>query len=206
MFSDSERFEKIEDALRREGFNFIAGVDEVGRGPLAGPVVVCALLLPQNHNISGITDSKRLTEKERLELAEQIKAKAIAYSISKVSNLIIDRINIRRATLFAMKRAVLNLMKKTDVKIDLVLVDGRDSLSLPVECRAIIKGDIISENIGAASIVAKVYRDDLMRRLDRRYPQYGFAIHKGYGTRLHYEAIKRFGLCEIHRKSFRLFG
>ncbi|MGC8927651.1 MAG: ribonuclease HII [Myxococcota bacterium] len=196
----------MEDALRREGFNFIAGVDEVGRGPLAGPVVVCALLLPQNHNISGITDSKRLTEKERLELAEQIKAKAIAYSISKVSNLIIDRINIRRATLFAMKRAVLNLMKKTDVKIDLVLVDGRDSLSLPVECRAIIKGDIISENIGAASIVAKVYRDDLMRRLDRRYPQYGFAIHKGYGTRLHYEAIKRFGLCEIHRKSFRLFG
>lgn len=205
MFSDLVKEEKIEYILRREGFNFIAGVDEVGRGPLAGPVVVCALLLPHNHNISGITDSKQLTEKERIELANEIKSKAIAYSITRVSNLVIDKINIRRATLFAMKRAVQTLLRKTDRKIDLVLVDGKDSLRLPVECRAVIKGDVLSENIGAASILAKVYRDNLMKRLDKKYPQYGFAIHKGYGTRSHYEAIKRFGVCEIHRKSFRLF-
>jgi ribonuclease HII len=205
LFYDLVKEKKIEDILRREGYNFIAGVDEAGRGPLAGPVVVCALLLPHNHNISGITDSKQLTEKERVELANEIKSKAIAYSITRVSNLVIDKMNIRRATLFAMKRAVQTLLRKTNRKIDIVLIDGKDSLQLPVECRAVVKGDILSENIGAASILAKVYRDNLMKRLDKKYPQYGFAIHKGYGTRSHYEAIKRFGVCEIHRKSFRLF-
>ncbi len=197
--------EKIEYHLRKEGYNLIAGVDEAGRGPLAGPVVVCALLLPVDHNISGITDSKQLTEKERTELAREIRKKAIAYSISSTGNRTIDRINIRRATLLAMKRAVLSMLKKTDKKPDLILVDGRDSLKLPVECRAVIKGDLLSENIGAASILAKVFRDNLMHKLDKQYPQYGFAVHKGYGTESHYEAIKKFGICEIHRRSFRLF-
>ncbi|MCX7959135.1 MAG: ribonuclease HII [Deltaproteobacteria bacterium] len=197
--------EKIEKFLRKEGYGLIAGIDEAGRGPLAGPVVVCALMLPEDHNISGITDSKQIGEREREKLAKEIRKKAIAYSICRADNSAIDRVNIRRATLSAMKRAALNLLRKTDVRPDLFLVDGRDTLSLPVECRAVIKGDLISENIGAASILAKVYRDNLMKRLDKKFPQYGFATHKGYGTESHYEAIKKFGICEIHRKSFRLF-
>lgn len=205
MSRDSLISSKIEDSLRNQGYSTIVGVDEVGRGPLAGPVVVCALILPIDHNISGIKDSKKLSEKEREEIAEEIRKRAIAYSIAKTGNKGIDRLNIRRATLYTMKRAVLNLFKRLDKMPDLVLIDGRDSIALPVECRAIIKGDMLSENIGAASIVAKVYRDNLMKKLDRKFPQYGFAIHKGYGTRSHYEAIKRFGICEIHRRSFRLY-
>lgn len=196
---------KIEDILRREGYNIIVGVDEVGRGPLAGPVVACALILPPDHNICGIKDSKALSEKEREELASEIRKRALACVIAQTGNRQIDRLNIRRATLLTMKRAVMNLIKRLNTTPDIVLVDGKDSLSLPVECRAIVKGDMLSENIGAASIVAKVYRDNLMKRLDKRFPQYGFAIHKGYGTRSHYEAIKRFGVCEIHRRSFRLY-
>ncbi|MCX7944659.1 MAG: ribonuclease HII [Deltaproteobacteria bacterium] len=197
--------DKIEHHLRREGYRFIVGVDEAGRGPLAGPVVVCAISLPFDHNISGITDSKNISEKERERLAAEIKKRARVFSICRIGNKIIDKINIRRATLLAMRRAVLNLLQKVNVRPDVILVDGKDSIDLPIECRAIVKGDLISENIGAASILAKVYRDNLMKKLDRKYPQYGFALHKGYGTSDHYEAIKRYGLCEIHRRSFRLF-
>ncbi len=205
MSCEFKTHQKIEYILRREGYRLIAGIDEAGRGPLAGPVVVCAIILPENHNIQGITDSKQLSEKEREELSTEIKIKAIAYSICRSEHSTIDRVNIRNATLNTMKRAALNLIKKLSFKPDIFLVDGRDPVSLPVECRAIIKGDLLSENIGAASILAKVFRDNLMKRLDRRFPQYGFAIHKGYGTDYHYEAIRKFGICEIHRKSFRLF-
>jgi len=198
-------FEKIENLLRREGYNRVVGVDEVGRGPLAGPVVVCAILLPEDHNIYNITDSKRLTENQRENLAKEIRQKAIAYSICSTGNFTIDRYNIRKATLMAMRRAVLSLLKRIEFKPDLVIIDGKDTLRLPIECRAIIKGDMLSDNIGAASILAKVYRDNLMKRLDKKYPQYGFAVHKGYGTKNHYEAIRKYGICEIHRKSFRLF-
>lgn len=205
MPSELSRQEKIEFFLRKEGYNLIVGIDEAGRGPLAGPVVVCAVILPQDHNIDGIADSKRLTEKERKRLAEEIKKKALAYSICKAENTTIDKLNIRMATLTTMKRAVLKLIKEINKVPDIILIDGRDVLNLPIECRAIVKGDSLSENIGAASILAKVYRDNLMKRYDKKYPQYGFAVHKGYGTESHYEAIRKFGVCEIHRKSFRLF-
>ncbi len=195
----------IDNSLRSEGYNLIIGVDEVGRGPLAGPVVVCAIALPSDHNIKGIIDSKQLSEKERERLSREIREKAIAYSITRTNNKEIDRLNIRNATLKTMRRAVINLIKKLGTKPDIVLIDGREPLDLPVKCKPIIKGDILSENIGAASIVAKVYRDNLMKKLDKKYPGYGFAIHKGYGTKLHYDAIKKLGICEIHRKSFRLF-
>lgn len=196
---------KIEQDLRRSGYRVIAGVDEAGRGPLAGPVVVCAVVLPEDHNITGIKDSKLLSESERKGLSREIKKKAVAYSICSLDNRTIDKMNIRNATLFAMKRAAMRLIKKLGFNPDIVLVDGRDPIDLPVECRAIVKGDLLSENIGAASIIAKVHRDDIMKKYDIKYPQYGFAVHKGYPTERHYEAIREYGVCEIHRKSFRLY-
>lgn len=195
----------IDHSLRSKGYRLIIGVDEVGRGPLAGPLVVCAIALPPDHNIRGIKDSKRLTEKAREELAEQIRERSIAYSIAKTDNQEIDRLNIRTATLKTMRGAVLNLVKKLRASPDIVLVDGKDTIDIPFRCRSVIRGDLLSEHIGAASILAKVYRDNLMRRLDQKYPGYGFAVHKGYATRLHYDAISRLGICELHRRSFRLF-
>lgn len=195
----------IDHSLRSKGYRLIIGVDEVGRGSLAGPLVVCALALPPDHNIRGIKDSKRLTEKAREELAEQIRERSIAYSIAKTDSKEIDRLNIRTATLKTMRRAVLNLVKKLGAGPNIVLVDGKDIIDIPFRCRSVIKGDLLSEHIGAASIVAKVYRDNLMKRLDQKYPGYGFAVHKGYATKLHYDAISRIGICELHRRSFRLF-
>ena len=177
----------------------IAGVDEAGRGPLAGPVVCAAVIMPMGEKdiIEGVNDSKKLTEKKREVLYEQIKAKALAYAIVEVDERTIDEINILNATKFGMKGAV----EKLGVIPEVVLIDAvKIDIELPQE--NIIKGDALSYNIAAASILAKVYRDRLMKQLDEKYPDYQFAKHKGYGTKLHIELLKKFGKSPIHRESF----
>ena len=182
------------------GAQYIAGVDEVGRGPFAGPVVCAAVILPleKKNLIEGIDDSKKLKEGERERLAELIKERAIAYKICEVDNKTIDRINILQATKLCMKQAVEGLAVKPDV----VFVDGNFKIDISMPQQTLIKGDALSYSIGAASILAKVYRDRLMCEFDKIYPQYGFAQHKGYGTKMHRDAIKEYGLCEIHRRTF----
>lgn len=182
------------------GAQYIAGVDEVGRGPLAGPVVCAAVILPleKKYLIEGIDDSKKLRESERERLAELIRDRAIAYKICEVDNKTIDRINILQATKLCMKQAVESL----NVELDVVFVDGNFKIDISLPQRTLIKGDAISYSIGAASILAKVYRDRLMCEFDKIYPQYGFAQHKGYGTKMHRDAIREYGLCEIHRRTF----
>ncbi|MDF1683020.1 MAG: ribonuclease HII [Legionellaceae bacterium] len=175
---------------------YIAGVDEVGRGPLAGAVVAAAVIF--NDPIEGMTDSKALTPKRRGMLSELIKSKALCYAFGRVEAEEIDQINIHQASLLAMKRAVENL----SVRPEHVLVDGKYCPPIDIPCEAIIKGDALVDVIGAASILAKVVRDDEMQVLDKQYPEYGFAKHKGYPTAFHREALKRFGPCAIHRKSF----
>lgn len=182
------------------GAQYIAGVDEVGRGPLAGPVVCAAVILPleKKNLIEGIDDSKKLKEGERERLAELIKERAIAYKICEVDNETIDRINILQATKLCMKQAVEGLAVEPDV----VFVDGNFKIDITFPQQTLIKGDALSYSIGAASILAKVYRDRLMCEFDKIYPQYGFAQHKGYGTKMHRDAIREYGLCEIHRRTF----
>lgn len=175
----------------------VAGIDEAGRGPLAGPVVCACVIMPMDELIEGINDSKKLTEKKRELLYQQIKEKAISYSIAEVDEKTIDEINILNATKLGMKRALEGLKIKPEVVlIDAVKIDT----DLPQE--NIIKGDALSYNIAAASILAKVYRDRLMKSLDLKYPQYQFAKHKGYGTKLHIEMLQKFGKSPIHRESF----
>lgn len=182
------------------GAQYIAGVDEVGRGPFAGPVVCAAVILPleKKNLIEGIDDSKKLKEGERERLAELIKERAIAYKICEVDNKTIDRINILQATKLCMKQAVEGLAVEPDV----VFVDGNFKIDISMPQQTLIKGDALSYSIGAASILAKVYRDRLMCEFDKIYPQYGFAQHKGYGTKMHRDAIREYGLCEIHRRTF----
>ncbi len=182
------------------GAQYIAGVDEVGRGPFAGPVVCAAVILPleKKNLIEGIDDSKKLKEGERERLAELIKERAIAYKICEVDNKTIDRINILQATKLCMKQAVEGLAVEPDV----VFVDGNFKIDISLPQQTLIKGDALSYSIGAASILAKVYRDRLMCEFDKIYPQYGFAQHKGYGTKMHRDAIREYGLCEIHRRTF----
>lgn len=182
------------------GAQYIAGVDEVGRGPFAGPVVCAAVILPleKKNLIEGIDDSKKLKEGERERLAELIKERAIAYKICEVDNKTIDRINILQATKLCMKQAVEGLTVEPDV----VFVDGNFKIDISMPQQTLIKGDALSYSIGAASILAKVYRDRLMCEFDKIYPQYGFAQHKGYGTKMHRDAIREYGLCEIHRRTF----
>ena len=179
------------------GFKLIAGVDEVGRGPLAGPVVCCAVIMPLDDLIEGVTDSKKLTEKKREKLFDVIKDKAIAYSIYEVSEREIDEINILNAVKLCMTKAVETLK----VKPDITLVDGVDT-SLPINAEYIVKGDMKSYTIGCASILAKVYRDRLMVEYAKTYPEYGFEKHKGYGTKTHIDTIKEIGPCKLHRKTF----
>ncbi len=179
------------------GYRFVAGVDEVGRGPLAGPVVCCAVIMPMNDIIEGVTDSKKLSEKKREELAKIIKEKAISINVFEVSQEEIDKINILNAVKKCMTEAVNGL----DVKPDITLVDGVDT-NLPIKAEYIIKGDFKSYTIGCASIVAKVYRDNLMVELSKEYPEYGFEKHKGYGTKVHIDKIKEIGPCKLHRKTF----
>lgn len=185
--------------LLAEGKRYIAGVDEVGRGPLAGPVVCAAVIMPLDDNdlILGVDDSKKVTEKNRKILSEAIKNKAIAYSICAVNEKVIDEINILNAT----KRCMKNAIEGLSLKPDCVLIDAVD-LDIDVETRPIIKGDAKSYVIGAASIIAKVYRDALMDEYDERYPEYGFKKNKGYGTKEHINAIRTVGPCPIHRKTF----
>lgn len=184
---------------RPDKIEYIAGVDEAGRGPLAGPVVAAAVILPPDYDLEGLTDSKKLSEKRRASLEQQIKVQAVSWSIAEASASEIDTINILQATLLAMRRAVEGL----DCEPQIVLVDGNQAPSLrqPVEC--IIKGDLTQPCISAASILAKQARDKMMLTLDSEYPQYGFAKHKAYPTRQHREALEKYGVCAAHRRSFR---
>lgn len=180
------------------GENYVAGVDEVGRGPLAGPVVCCAVIMPlENDILDGVDDSKKISEKNREQLAEEIKKRAIDYVICEISPEKIDEINILEATKLCMKNCVEGLKVKPDV----VLVDAV-KIDIPYKKEPIIKGDFKSYSIGAASILAKVYRDNLMVDYDKIYPEYKFAKNKGYGTKDHISALKETGACPIHRKTF----
>ena len=187
-----------EKQLLKEGCRYICGVDEVGRGPLAGPVVCAAVIMPLDDIIEGVDDSKKLSAKKREALSGQILKKAVAVNISLIEAEKIDEINILEATKLCMKNAVEGL----EIKPDFVLTDGNMRLDISIPQQSLIKGDALSYSIGAASIVAKVYRDKLMDDYAKDYPQYGFEKNKGYGTAVHIDAIKKFGLTPIHRRSF----
>lgn len=189
---------EIENSLYANGFKVICGVDEAGRGPLAGPVCAAAVILPNGLEISGLTDSKKLTDKKRRELFPVIKERAIAYGIGLASHEEIDEINILQATYLAMERALAQLT----VKPDIVMIDGNRAKDFGLPVRTVVKGDSLSMNIAAASILAKVTRDDLMLEMAQKYPEYGFEIHKGYGTKAHYEALRLHGASTIHRRTF----
>lgn len=187
-----------EKQLIERGCKYICGVDEVGRGPLAGPVVCAAVIMPLDNIIEGVDDSKKLTAKKRENLSKIIIEKAIAYRICRVEPEIIDKINILEATKLCMKNAVEGL----EIKPDFVLCDGNMTLDISVPQQCIIKGDGLSYSIGAASIAAKVYRDAVMDKYAEIYPAYDFLNNKGYGTAKHIQAIKEAGLCPVHRRSF----
>lgn len=191
--------EEEERNLRTElGIKYIAGVDEAGRGPLAGPVYAAAVILPEGCVIEGLNDSKKLSEKKREELFDIITQKAIAWNVQAVDEKVIDEINILNATFLAMNNAVNNL----SVKPEFVFVDGNRIKDMRYPCKTIVKGDSKSINIAAASILAKVSRDRFICEMSEKYPEYGFEGHKGYGTKAHVEAILKYGPCEIHRRSF----
>ena len=189
---------EIENSLYSDEIVTICGVDEAGRGPLAGPVCAAAVILPKDHQIPGLTDSKKLSDKKRRELFPIIKEQAIAYGIAFASEQEIDEMNILQATFLAMQRAIDML----SVRPDLALIDGNREKDFGLPVRTVIKGDSLSANIAAASVLAKVSRDDVMDELAKTYPEYGFEIHKGYGTKAHYEALRAHGSSPIHRQSF----
>ena len=190
---------ELENKLLSSGYKYICGVDEAGRGPLAGPVCAAAVILPENCVIEGLNDSKKLSEKKRDTLYDIIIEKALSYSIAFGSVEEIEEYNILEATFIAMNRAIDSL----DIKPDYALIDGnRVPKGINVPCDTVVKGDSKSFSIAAASILAKVTRDRLLLEYDEKYPQYSFKKHKGYGTKDHYAAIKEHGICEIHRKSF----
>ena len=195
-----------ERALQAKGYRYIVGVDEVGRGPLAGPVVCAAVVMPLDEVdlIIGIDDSKKLSEKKREQLAIEIKKKAIAYTMFEVSEKIIDQINILEATKIGMKNAVESLVLPAELNAtpEIVLTDGNMTLDIALPQQSVIHGDALSYSIGAASIIAKVYRDHLMVEYAKQYPAYGFEKNKGYGTAAHIQGIKEHGLCPIHRRTF----
>ena len=192
---DLLKYEKEANLL---GYNFVCGVDEAGRGPLAGPVFAAAVILPKGLMIDGVNDSKKLSEKKRELLFDVIKEKALAFNIASASEKEIDEINIREATFLAMQRAIEGL----SIKADFALIDGNALPKLSIDAKDIIKGDSLSLSIASASILAKVARDRYMIELAKKYPAYRFEKHKGYGTKLHRELILEHGPCEIHRKSF----
>jgi len=189
---------KYERELNSKGYKYVCGVDEVGRGPLAGPVVCAAVIMPLDDIIEGVDDSKKLSHKKRASLAEKITEKAIAYAICRVEPQVIDEINILEATKLCMKNAVESLK----IKPDFVIVDGNMTLDISIPQQSLIKGDFYSYTIGAASIIAKEYRDSLMDEYAATYPDYAFEENKGYGTQKHIEGILKAGLCPIHRRSF----
>ena len=189
---------EIEDGFFNQGLGVICGVDEAGRGPLAGPVCAAAVILPKHLEIPGLTDSKKLSDKRRRELFPEIQRQAIAYGIGFASEKEIDEINILQATFLAMERSLAQL----PITPELALIDGNRERDFGLPAKTVIKGDSLSANIAAASILAKVSRDDLMLEMAREYPQYGFEIHKGYGTKAHYAALRMYGPCPIHRRTF----
>ncbi|MHB8061213.1 MAG: ribonuclease HII [Ruminiclostridium sp.] len=200
----NKELERLENMLSferkaaQEGYSFIAGVDEAGRGPLAGPVVAAAVILPKGLLIEGVNDSKKLSEAQRESLFDVIKEKALSYGIASIDEKCVDEINILNAT----KRAMADAISQLKPIPDCILLDAVKLENITTKQVPIIKGDCLSLTIAAASILAKVTRDRLLREYDSEYPEYGFAIHKGYGTPQHISAIKKFGLCPIHRISF----
>lgn len=189
---------KIENEYYNKQYSAVCGIDEAGRGPLAGPVYAAAVILPRDAVILGLDDSKKLTEKKREALFDVITETAIAYSIGFADEKEIDELNILQATFLAMKRAVDGL----SVKPDFALVDGNQNPKLGIDTLTVVKGDAKSMSIAAASVLAKVSRDRFMLEAAKKYPQYEFGKHKGYGTKLHYERIEQYGICDIHRKTF----
>ena len=189
---------EIEDEQYAAGFQTICGIDEAGRGSLAGPVCAAAVILPTHCAIPGLNDSKKLSDKRRRELFPVICEQALAYGIAFATEQEIDEINILQATFLAMERALAQLK----IRPDLALIDGNREKNFGLPVKTVIKGDSLSANIAAASVLAKVTRDDFMVRQAELYPQYGFEIHKGYGTRAHYAALEQYGACPIHRMSF----
>lgn len=189
---------QYENDLYQQGKEYIAGVDEVGRGPLAGPVVAAAVIMPKNCYIEGVTDSKKLSAKKRALLKKEIESNALAIGIAFVDEKTIDEVNIYQAS----KLAMIEALNKLEIKPDVVLVDAMP-LELEMPSISIIKGDEKSFMIGCASIIAKETRDDFMIELDKKYPEYEFAKHKGYPTKAHIEAVKKYGILEIHRKTYR---
>ena len=189
---------EIEEGLHQQGITAICGVDEAGRGPLAGPVCAAAVILPEGLEIPGLNDSKKLTDKKRRELFPVIKEQAIAYGIAFASEQEIDEINILQATFLAMQRAIDQL----EGKANFALIDGNREKDFGLPVMTVVKGDSCSANIAAASVLAKVTRDLYMEELAKEYPQYGFEIHKGYGTKAHYAALTEHGASPVHRRSF----
>ena len=188
----------IEESLYDEGYEYICGIDEAGRGPLCGPVVAAAVILPKHGCIEGVNDSKKISEKKREKLYDDIMKGAIAVGIGISDVDVIEKVNILNATKIAMKKAVESL----SIKPDYVLIDGNQKIDIDILQETVVSGDAKSESIASASIIAKVTRDRMLRKFDEMYPEYGFAKHKGYGTKAHIEAIKKYGLTPIHRKSF----
>ena len=198
-FERLTKIKEVEKDLYNKGFKNICGIDEAGRGPLAGPVVVASVIMKPDSMIEGVNDSKKISEKKREKLYELITNEAISYGVGIITQEEIDDINILQAT----KKGLTNSLNSMDIKPDMILVDalkGIDTLGIPY--LSIIKGDATSYSIAAASIIAKVTRDRIMREWDKVYPEYGFATHKGYGTAKHIEAIRQYGLCPLHRRSF----
>ena len=194
-----ENLKNIENELHSNGKNYIAGIDEAGRGPLAGPVVVASVIMPEDSMIEGINDSKKVSEKKREKLYDEIIKEAISYSVAIIGHDEIDKINILNAT----KKGLTTCVKELDVRPDLIIVDALEKIDTDgIPYKSIIKGDAKCYSIAAASILAKVTRDRIMREWDSVYPQYGFINHKGYGTAKHIAAIMEYGLCPIHRRSF----
>ena len=193
------KLKEIEEDLYNSGANYICGIDEAGRGPLAGPVVVAACIMPRDSMIEGVNDSKKVSEKKREELYETITNQALAYGVGIIDQKEIDRINILNAT----KEGLTMAVKELSIRPDLIIVDALTKIDTDgIPYKSIVKGDAKCYSISAASIIAKVTRDRIMRQWDEVYPQYGFIQHKGYGTAQHIAAIKEYGLCPLHRLSF----
>lgn len=187
-----------ENTAYEKGYNLVCGVDEAGRGPLAGPVCAAAVVLPKGLILEGVNDSKKLTEKKREALFDVITQQAIDWSVAFATVEEIEEINILNAAMLAMKRAVDGLKNP----VDFAIIDGNRKPPLEIDCEAVVKGDAKSMSVAAASILAKVSRDRILRQYAVDYPQYGFEKHKGYGTKVHVEALKKYGPCEVHRPSF----
>ena len=201
MLNKTVPSERLETELRAAGYTAICGVDEAGRGPLSGPVVAAACILPAGCVIEGLNDSKKLTPKQRDRLFDTVREVAVAYSVGQASPEEIDELNILNATMLAMRRAIEGL----PVKADFALIDGNCARGIDLPHKTVISGDALSVSISAASILAKVTRDRICLDNDRDYPEYGFAKHKGYGTKDHMDALRRLGPCPLHRRSFLKF-